>query len=169
MTAPGRLPRVLASALSVPGGSCYRHCDRPIRAVRIPRPLPGELVVRACPSGVVSVTVYTAWTQRDPTAAVGRLLRRWTVPATLVRRHDLRTATRHGPELGRPAERWLAAQRRPPPIRVVYWRVYPFRARDGSERRLFVCHRRHHAHPMFYADSPTAPRGCPVGTPRRRR
>jgi hypothetical protein len=122
--------------------------------------LPGVWHVRACPSGVVSVTTYVEWTQRDPTRAVRSMLRRWTVPQSLVRSWDLRLATRHGPELGRAAERLLGGRRA---VRVVYWRVYPFRGRDGTERRLFVCLRRAHRTPVFFSSAPTAKAGnCPL-------
>jgi len=157
------LPRVLRSALASPGGSCYRHCDRPIRTRTVPSRLPGVWQVRSCPSGVVSVTSYTEWTGRDPTRSVQQLLRRWTSPPSLVRSWDLRLATRRGPELGHSAERFLAKAGKGRPVRVVYWRVYPFRARDGSDRRLFVCFRRRHAAPVFFAASPVGKgRGCPV-------
>jgi len=163
MTQRGALPHVLSTALASPGGRCYRHCDRPIRTRRVAGRLPGTWQVRACPSGVVSVTVYTEWTRRNPTASVRAELRRWTVPPSLVRSWDLRLATRHGPELGRAAERFLTATRPKRGVRVVYWRVYPFRGRDGKERRLFVCFRRAHRSPVFFAASPTAPtKGCPV-------
>ena len=159
----GALPPVLRRALAAPGGRCYRHCDRPIRTLRPASRLPGSWQVRACPSGVVSVTVYAEWTRRDPTPAVREMLRRWAVPASLVRRWDLRLATRHGPELGRPAERFLAAERPRRGVRVVYWRVYPFRGRDGKERRLFVCGRTAHRSPVFFAALSAGPTPkCPV-------
>jgi hypothetical protein len=163
MTRSGTLPRVLQSALASPGGHCYRHCGRPTEVRRVRSRLPGTWHVRACPSGVVSVTAYAEWTRRDPTRAVQSVLRQWTVPRSLVRVRDLRLATRHGPELGRAAERYLAAVRPARGVRVVYWRVYPFRARDGTERRLFVCCRRGHRSPVFFVSSPTAKSwGCPV-------
>jgi hypothetical protein len=163
MTRRGAVPRLLQAALAAPGATCYRHCDRPIRTRAVRSRLPGIWQVRACPSGVVSVTSYTEWTRRDPTEDVRRQLRRWTVPSSLVRGWDMRLATRHGPELGRAAERRLAADRPKRPIRAVYWRVYPFRARDGSERRLFACFRRAHRSPVFFAASPTTPaNACPV-------
>jgi hypothetical protein len=156
---PPRLCAVLAS----PGGKCYRHCDRPVRARLLPSRLPGVWAVRACPSGVVSVTSYTEWSRRDPTGSVRSVLRRWTVPPSRVRSRDLRLATRRGPELGRSAERLLAEERPPRPLRVVYWRVYPFAGRDGRERRLFVCTRRRHRDPVFYVADPTVPgRRCPA-------
>jgi len=162
MTRPGRIPRALRPALASPGGKCYRHCDRPIRTRHLASRLPGTWQVRACPSGVVSVTSYAEWTRRDPTRAVHAVLRRWAVPSSLVRAWDLRLATRHGPELGRSAERFLAAARPKRVVRVVYWRVYPSRARDGTERRLFVCFRRRHPGPVFFVAPPTAETwGCP--------
>ena len=165
MTSRGALPPALRAALTSPGGRCYRHCDRPIRTRRIGSRLPGLWYVRACPSGVVSVTIYAEWTRRDPTRSVQHALRDWTVPPSRVRLRDLRLATRHGPELGRAAERLLATARGRRGVRVVYWRVYPFRARDKTERRLFVCFRRAHRSPVFFVSASKAkgPR-CPVCT-----
>jgi len=169
VTRPGAVPTTLRSALASPGGSCYRHCDRPIRTRSVRSRLPGRVEVRACPSGVVSVISYTEWTRRNPTPAFRELLRKWSTPPSLVRDWDLRLATRHGPELGRAAERFLSNQRPIKPIRVVYWRLYPFRARDGTERRLFVCFRRGHPHPAFFTASPAnSPVRCPLCARRRR-
>jgi len=168
VTRPGALPPVLRRALAAPGGRCYRHCDRPTRTRQPASRLSGRWQVRACPSGVVSVTVYAEWTRRDPTPAVLAQLRRWTVPASLVRAWDLRLATRHGPELGRAAERFLTAHPPKRGVRVVYWRVYPFRGRDGKERRLFVCGRTAHRYPVFFAAVSTDPAPkCPVCARRR--
>ena len=166
----GALSPTLQKALESPGGKCYHHCDQPIRTRRVPSSLPGTLHVRACPTGVVSLTSYAEWTRRDPTPAVRTTLRRWTVPPSLVRSRDLRIATRRGPELGRAAEREIATARPRRGVRVVYWRLYPFRARDGTDRRLFVCCRRAHSSPVFFASSPTAQSwGCPVCARRRSR
>jgi len=163
MTRRGALPRVVRDALRSPGGHCYRHCDGPVRSYRLSSPLPGLWQVRACPAGVVSVTTYAEWTGKDTTRAVRRVLQQWTSPPSLVRTRDLRWATRHGPELGRAAERFLARARPRRPVRVVYWRVYPSKSRDGTERRLFVCFRRSHAGPVFYLAAPQDPdRTCPA-------
>ncbi|HKN07631.1 MAG TPA: hypothetical protein VJ021_08590 [Thermoplasmata archaeon] len=170
MTRKVGLPPTVRAALQSPGGKCYRHCDRPIRTRRLSSRLPGTWQVRACPSGVVSVTTYTEGTRGDPTAKVRSVLRRWAVPPTLVRSWDLRIATRHGPELGRAAERVLRRARPTRSVRVVYWRVYPFRGRDGAERRLFVCFRRTHPAPVFFAASPASQAwGCPTCARRRRK
>jgi hypothetical protein len=166
LTRPGALPPVLRRALDSPGGTCYRHCGRPTRARRIPSRHPGVWTVRACPSGVVSVTSYAEWTRRDPTASVRSVLRRGTVPASRVRTWDLRLATRRGPELGPAAERLLAATRPARGVRVVYWRVYPSTTRDGTEQRLFVCFRRSHPAPVFFVAAATlGTRACPVCHP----
>ncbi len=162
MTRAGSLSPTLRAALASPGGKCYRHCDGPVRSAVLRSRLPGRWAVRACPAGVVSVTSYTERTRSDPTAAVRAQLRRWTVPASLVRRFDLRIASRHGPELGLAAERLLAGTRPARPVRTVYWRVYPFRGRDGRERRLFVCRRRAHDGPVFYAGPADGSASCPV-------
>jgi len=164
------VPRALRTPLESVGGRCYRHCDRPVRLRRVRSTLPGIWHIRACPSGIVSVTSYAEWGRSDPTESVRRTLRRWTVPPSLVRSWDLRTATRHGPELGRSAERFMLHSGSASGVRVVYWRVYPFRARDGTERRLFVCFRRSHSGPVFFAGSPASEtRECPVCSVRARR
>ena len=169
MSRAGSLPPVLRATLRSPGGKCYRHCDRPIREFHLTSGLAGVWTVRACPGGVVSVTYYAEWTGRDPTRDVRRALERCTFPKRLVRSWDLRLATREGPELGRAAERFLAAHPPRRGVRAVYWRVYPFKAKDGTERRLLVCRRRAHAHPVFFAADPAARRwGCPVCARRSR-
>jgi hypothetical protein len=166
----GAVPRVILRALGSPGGRCYRHCDEPVRARLVKSRLPGTWTVRACPSGVVSVTSYAEWTRRDPTVAVRKVLQSWTVPRSLVRTWDLRLATRHGPELGRVPERILREAHPSRGVRAVYWRVYPYRARDNSERRLFVCFRRGHTGPVFFGAPPSgAPPACPVCRARSRR
>lgn len=155
-------PPVVDEALAVPEARCYRHCDRPIRWYRVKGSLAGRWVVGACPDGVVSVTRYVEWSTRDPARLVRATLRRMTRPPSLVTARDLRGATRHGPELGRTAERWLERAGSSRQIRVVYWRVYPSRAADGSERRLFVCLRRRHPVPRFFRADPALPGNrCP--------
>jgi hypothetical protein len=157
------LPRALGDALRPVSAKCYRHCGRPVRAHRLASSLPGLLEVYACPSGVVSLTSYAEWSPADPTPKVSALLRSLTVPPTLLKRRDLRVATRHGPELGRAAETLLARSRAPRPVRVVYWRLYPFRSRDGAERRLFVCLRHGARAPVFFASrSSGTDKDCPT-------
>lgn len=169
MTRPGALPPALRATLRATGTKCYRHCDRPAPGRPLRSPLPGTWTVYACPSGVVSVTSYAEWTNRDPTPRVLSYLRRRTVPSSLVRAKDLRLATRHGPELGRAAERVLTAATPKRRVRVVYWRVYPRKTADGSERRLFVCRRPRHALPVFFEGAADAKRSeCPVCAGRTR-
>ena len=162
------LPRVISAALSAPDPKCYRHCDRRAPPRALPGPLPGQWRVYACPSGVVSVASYAEWTNRDPTRRVLSFLRRSAVPSSLVRPTDLRLATRHGPEMGAAAEQRLAARRPHRDVRVVYWRIYPFKAPDGTEHRLFICRRKNHSRPVFYS-APGEPgeTACPVCARRR--
>ena len=170
MRRPGALPRPLVTALAVADGRCYRHCREPLTERAVRSPLPGLWRVGVCPGGVVSVTSYAEWTSGNPTARVRAALRRWSRPPGLVRSRDLRLATRHGPELGRPAERFLARQKLPVGVRVVYWRVYPSRAKDGTERRLFACFRSGHPRPVFFRADPARPGwACPACAARRRR
>ena len=166
MRRAGALPRLLIAALAVPEGRCYRHCTGALTQRAVRSRLPGIWRVGVCPGGVVSVTSYAEWTVRDPTDRVRAVLRRWSRPPALVRSHDLRLATRHGPELGRTAERFLARQRPARGVRVVYWRVYPSRAKDGTERRLFACFRHGHPTPVFFRADPARPGwACPACAP----
>ena len=163
MTGSPPVPRAVRAALRPQSPKCYRHCREPVRGYAIQSRLGGFWRLYACPGGAVSVTAYVERTARDPSPKVREFLRDRSVPPTLVTWHDLRLATRHGPELGRTAERVLARARPPSTIRVVYWRLYPFRGRDGAERRLFVCRRHGVARPVFFVDSSSASRPtCPV-------
>ncbi len=167
------LPPAVRKALEPAAPRCYRHCTAPAGARRIRSTLPGTVTVYACPGGAVSVTTYAEWSRRDPSSAFLRSLAGRTLPRSLVRAVDLRGATRHGPELGLAAERALRRAASPRSVRVVYWRVYPSKDPDGTERRLFVCYRHGRAEPVFFrapteADRPPCPRcGQKSGTRRR--
>ena len=163
MTGSSAIPRAVRAALRPQSPRCYRHCHKPVRGYAVWSRLPGFWRMYVCPGGAVSVTAYVERTARDPSPKVREFLRDRCIPPELVTRHDLRLATRHGPELGRTAERILARAGPANTIRVVYWRLYPFRGRDGVERRLFVCRRHGAAHPVFFIDSSSALRSsCPA-------
>ncbi len=173
MTVSGRVPPVLRRALAPDDPHCYRHCDRPLRARALTARTPGLLLVYACPGGAVSVVTYSEWRNRDPTPTLLAYARTHTLPPRLVRRWDLRTATRHGPELGRGAEAYMGKARPPRPLRAVYWRVYPTRTKDGSVRRLFACARHGRGNVRFFlapgdAQSPRCP-ACATGGKKRAR
>jgi hypothetical protein len=160
---PRAVPPILRRALRPADPHCYRHCDRPVRGRSPAIRAPGWLAVYACPGGAVSVVTYTEWGPRDPSPILARFARAHTTPGRLVRRWDLRPASRHGPELGRTAERFVGRARRRRPIRTAYWRLYPFKAKDGSARRLFVCYRHGRGSAQFFvaaadAQSPLCPR-----------
>jgi hypothetical protein len=162
VTRRGAVPPLLRRALRPSDPHCYRHCDRPLRGRSVSVRAPGWLCVYACPGGAVSVTTYTEWGRADPTATLGRFARNHMTPASRVRRWDLRVATRHGPELGPTAEPYLAKRRPARPVRTVYWRLYPFKTKDGSVRRLFACFRHGRGNVRFFlapggAQSPPCP------------
>lgn len=165
MKRAGAVPPSLRSALRPGEARCYRHCQDRVRARPLSSPLPGYWQVYACPGGVVSVTSYVERTRRDPTSIVLRFLHARAKPSSLAKTWDLRTASRYGPELGHAAERLMARSRPSLPLRVVYWRVYPFRGRTGTDQRLFVCFHHGRSGPVFYANPASALRGtCPVCT-----
>ncbi len=137
----GVVPPLLRRALAPRTPHCHRHCDRPQRGHNLRALAPGWLCVYACPGGAVSVITYSEWSNADPTARLLPFVRAHTTPATLVRRRDLRLARRHGPELGAEAERYLARVHPPRAVSTVYWRLYPFKKKDGTVFRLFVCFR----------------------------
>ncbi len=166
-------PPAVRKALEPAAPRCYRHCTAPVGARRIRSTLPGTVTVYACPGGAVSVATYAEWSRRDPSSAFRRFLVGRTLPRSLVQEVDLRGATRHGPELGLPAERALRRAASPRSVLVVYWRVYPSKDPDGTERRLFVCYRHGRAEPIFFraptdADRPRCPRCGPGGRTTRR-
>lgn len=159
------VPSPVRIALRPTAPRCYRHCKKPSRAHTLVTAFPGHWQVYSCPGGVVSVTSYAEWSNSDPTRRVATYLRRHTAPPSLVTAHDLRSATRHGPELGRAAERLLARSRPARNVRVVYWRVYPFQGSGGVVQRLFVCWRHGRDRPVFFASPSTARGGaCPICT-----
>jgi hypothetical protein len=165
----GALPPLLRRALAPRSAHCYRHCERPIRGRTLVRaPGPGWLCVYACPGGAVSVVTYSEWASADPTPRFLRYVKGHTIPPTFVRRRDFRLARRHGPELGRVAERFLSRVHPPRPVVTVYWRLYPFRKKDGTPYRLFACFRHGADRPQFFvaprdSESPRCSR-CPART-----
>jgi hypothetical protein len=156
------VPPILRRALRPATPHCYRHCTRALRGRTVTTRAPGWLVAYVCPGGAVSVVTYTEWTHADPTPTLRRFARSHTSPASLVRRWDLRIARRHGPELGAAAERRLARTRPARPLTTVYWRLYPFKKKDGSVHRLFACFRHGRGNVRFFvapadSESPHCP------------
>jgi hypothetical protein len=168
MTRTGALPPRLRRALAPRTPHCYRHCQRPLRGRTVNGLAPGWLGVYACPGGAVSVVTYSEWTNDDPTARLLPFLRAHTGPPTLVRRRDLRLARRHGPELGAEAERILGRVNPSRAITTVYWRLYPFKRKDGTVFRPFACFRHRRLGVQFFvapgdSDAPRCPH-CPAPT-----
>lgn len=106
-------------------GTCLYHCTKRTR----PRPIGSARVsigwVYACPGGAVSTVTFVGGARRPSPTRIRRYLRDRTERSEHVRLWDLRSATRHGPELGRVAERWVGGLGKQAPIYLLYWRRYP--------------------------------------------
>lgn len=147
---------VLATA-----GTCLYHCaskTRPHALANARRPVGW---VYACPAGTVSTVVFLGGQRRPAPAVVRRYLQSRTRRPERVRLRDLRAATRHGPELGRRAERWIAGPGAGVPVRLLYWRRYP-RKVGRRYSYLWACFRHGAGEARFFA-APSSPRGpdCP--------
>lgn len=111
---------VLASS-----GSCLHHCrgrTRP-REIRTPGGTLGW--VYTCPEGTVSTVAFLGRSRAPAPTRIRRYLQVRLHAPERVKPRDLRSATRHGAELGRAAERWVNGPGAGEPIRLLYWRRYP--------------------------------------------
>ncbi len=144
---PARATGPLRAAVPATGGPCFGHCKAPTRAHPVSLGAGGPAWVYACPEGVVSVVIAAGERRPDP-ATLRSALRARTRPPSTVRLRDFRSASRYGPELGRPSERALARSGRP--IRLLYWRVYPWKVGDRPYS-LFACFRHGPSGIRFYA------------------
>jgi hypothetical protein len=146
-------------------GVCLYHCAGRTR----PRPISngrGTLGwVYVCPGGTVSTVAFLGIGRRPSPARIRRYLQSRTKPPERVQLDDLRSATRHGPELGRAAERWAARPGAPGPLHLLYWRRYP-RKRGRRYSYLYACFRHGAGEVRFYVapSSPEAP-PCPFDVP----
>jgi hypothetical protein len=132
-------------------GACLYHCTghthpHPIDSARGPIGW-----VYTCPGGTVSTVAFLGESRRPSPARTRRYLQARMEPTERVRPEDLRAATRHGPELGRVAERW-AARTQAPPIHLLYWRRYP-RKTGRRYSYLYACFRHGAGEVRFYPAS----------------
>jgi hypothetical protein len=111
---------VLASS-----GRCLYHCAGPTRPHAITNSRGAIGWVYTCPGDTVSTVAFLGGARRPSPARIRRYLQARTERTERVRARDLRSATRHGPELGAAAERWVAGPGGKVPIRLLYWRRYP--------------------------------------------
>jgi hypothetical protein len=132
-----------------PSGKCLYHCSGRTRPRAIGQSPESTGWVYACPGGTVSTVAFLGGTRRPSPARVLRYLQSRTVGSERVRPQDLRAATRHGPELGRAAERWVRGFRGGAPIRLLYWRRYP-RRRGRRYSYLYACFRHGSGEVRFY-------------------
>jgi len=111
--------------LPVSSGSCLYHCSSPTRPHVIEGTQGPIGWVYTCPGGTVSTVEFFGGVRRPSPTVARRYLQTRTERSERVRLRDLRAATRHGPELGRAAERWVAGPGTGAPLHVLYWRRYP--------------------------------------------
>jgi len=132
-----------------PFGSCLYHCSGRTRPHVIANARGPIGWVYTCPGGTVSTVAFLGGTRRPSPARVRRYLQSRTERSEHVRPRDLRAATRHGPELGPAAERWVAGPGGRQPIHLLYWRRYP-RKMGRSYSYLYACFRHGAGEVRFY-------------------
>lgn len=158
MSSPKALPAPFVLAAS---GTCLYHCTSKTRPHSITH-LRGIMGwVYACPGGTVSTVTFLGGRRRPSPAVVQRYLQSRTDRSERVQLRDLRAATRHGPELGAAAERWMTGPGAGAPIRLLYWRRYPKKV-GRRYSYLYACFRHGVGEVRFYPAG-TAPRTfeCP--------
>jgi hypothetical protein len=153
-TSPGRF--VLA-----PSGNCLYHCKEGTRPHAIANSRGTIGWVYTCPGGTVSTVAFLGGARRPAPEQVRRYLQSRTERTERVQARDLRSATRHGPELGAAAERWAAGAGNHAPIRLLYWRRYP-RKMGARYSFLYACFQHGPGEVRFYpATASRRARRCP--------
>ncbi len=145
----GPEPFVLAAS-----GTCLYHCSGPTLPHPLGKAQRPKAWVYTCPGGTVSTVAFSGGLRRPSPARVRRFLQSRTERSERVRPQDLRAATRRGPELGRAAERWIAASGTGAAIHLLYWRRYPRKA-GRRYSYLYACFR-HGAHEVRFYPAATA-------------
>lgn len=145
----------------VSSGNCLHHCKGRTR----PRVLANSRGpigwVYTCPGGTVSTVAFLGGAHRPSPVRIRRYLQARLDRSERVQPRDLRSATRHGPELGAAAERWITGPGNGAPIHLLYWRRYP-RKVGRRYSFLYACFAHGRGEVRFYPGS--TPRGasrCP--------
>ncbi|MCI4347132.1 MAG: hypothetical protein L3J97_00745 [Thermoplasmata archaeon] len=147
--------------IPAPSGSCLYHCRSKTRPRALTNARGTVAWVYTCPGGTVSTVTFWGGARRPSPTVVQRYLQSRTERSERVHLRDLRAATRHGPELGPAAERWMAAPGAEAPIRLLYWRRYP-RKVGRKYSYLYACFRHGAGDVRFYpAPSSRPARECP--------
>jgi hypothetical protein len=130
-----RILRTFVKEYLVFKGQCRRHCNQPSSFVELQHDSDGVVGAYVCPDGYVSRIVFFSV---YPDVEWFRKFIRDQVGGKVFRDSDIRTATRHGWELGDEA---LAEIREISPtstIREVYWIVYP-KSEAEKAQGVFLC------------------------------
>lgn len=112
-------------------GSCYFHCRRPAAGLRVGEP-DHVVTLYHCPAGYVSRVVYY---DVDPDVEWFASWLRHRIQPLELHERDVRVATRHPWEYGRPGT--TQGGLRPFLLRQVYW-TQP-RPRSRGDERLYRC------------------------------
>ena len=112
---------------------CSRHCNMNAKFVTLNKTTSSIVGAYACPENYVSRIVYFAenpepkWFERFIVDQVGKINSR-----------DIRTATRHGWELGGSAESEIARVSKSREIMQYYWTPYP-KTDEEKNSGVFIC------------------------------
>jgi len=118
--------------------TCRGHCAAPASLRLLPIERDEVVGAYCCPGGFVSRVVYFSLT---PDLEWFYVFLSGQLGSEMVERRDLRTATRHGWELGEEAAKEferLAREWRKPVVKEVYWTRYP-RTEAEKSRGVFLC------------------------------
>jgi hypothetical protein len=123
--------------LVVKSAKCFKHCERPASFVSLLQTDSSLIGAYVCPENFVSRVVYFAESP-DPEAFQKFLSDQ--LGSSWIRQSDIRTATRHGWELGGRAEEEIKQVSKSGMIKQYYWTFY---AANESEKKLgtFLCPR----------------------------
>jgi len=121
--------------LVIDGAKCYRHCEQPAKFTPIFQSESSLVGAYVCPQGYVSRVVYFA---ANPDAEWFKEFLRNPLGEKRVKTQDIRSATRHGWELGGTAEAEISKVAKSGTITQYYWTFYP---KTNEEKSLgtFLC------------------------------
>ena len=155
------LPKFVEDHLSFTG-KCFRHCDKPTSMKVISQDSTHVLGAYTCPDGFVSQIVY--FSQRPDLNWFNSTISNQVGPENFTT-NDVRTATRHGWELGGNADESLEAKLGPnSSLTEVYWTRY---ARTNAQKQIAISlcagdSSRHGCLKLFAHESGNVEKFCPI-------